>query len=119
MASHPAVTKLYYPGYEKFEGYEVAKKQMKLPGAMFSAELKGDRDAVANALNKVKICTIAVSLGDTETLIEHPASMTHSTYTAEELAEAGISEGLVRFSIGLEEPEDIIQDLKAILDTLV
>ena len=67
----------------------------------------------------MKICTIAVSLGDTETLIEHPASMTHSTYTAEELKEAGISEGLVRFSIGLEEPEDIIQDLKAILDTLV
>ena len=86
---------------------------------MMSIELKADRDAVANALNKLQLCTIAVSLGDAETLVEHAASMTHSTYTPEELKASGISEGLVRISVGLEDPEDIIADLKAVLDTLV
>ena len=69
--------------------------------------------------NKLQLCTIAVSLGDAETLVEHAASMTHSTYTPEELKASGISEGLVRISIGLEDPEDIIADLKSVLDTLV
>ena len=119
LHDHPAVDKVYYPGLEDFEGYEIAKKQMKLPGGMMSVELKADRDAVAAALNKMQLCTIAVSLGDAETLIEHPASMTHSTYTKEELAASGISEGLVRISIGLEDPEDIIADMKAVLDTLI
>ena len=63
--------------------------------------------------------TIAVSLGDAETLIEHPATMTHSTYTAEELKKSGISEGLVRLSVGLEDADDIIKDLKTVFDTLV
>ena len=66
-----------------------------------------------------ELCVIAVSLGDAETLVEHPATMTHSTYTAEELKMAGISEGLVRISVGLEDPEDIIADFKAVLDELV
>lgn len=119
LHDHPAVDKVYYPGLEDFEGYEIAKKQMKLPGGMMSIELKADRDSVANALNKLQICTIAVSLGDAETLIEHPASMTHSTYTKEELAASGISEGLVRISIGLEDADDIIADMKSVLDTLI
>ena len=85
---------------------------------IFSIELKADRAAVAAALNKLQLCTIAVSLGDAETLVEHPATMTHSTYSAEELAAAGISEGLVRISVGLEDPEDIIDDFKTVLDTL-
>ncbi len=92
---------------------------MRLPGGMMSIELKADRASVAAALNKLELCTIAVSLGDAETLIEHPATMTHSTYTAEELKASGISEGLVRISVGLEDPEDIIADMKAVLDTLV
>ena len=119
LHDHPAVSKVYYPGLEDFEGYPIAQKQMRLPGGMMSIELKADRDAVAAAINKLELCTIAVSLGDAETLVEHPASMTHSTYSAEELAAAGISEGLVRISIGLEDPEDIIADFKAVLDTLV
>ena len=119
LHDHPAVAKVYYPGLEDFEGYEIAKKQMKLPGGMMSIELKADRDKVAAALNKLQLCTIAVSLGDAETLVEHAASMTHSTYTKEELAASGISEGLVRISVGLEDAEDIIADLKAVLDTLV
>ena len=92
---------------------------MKMPGGMMSIELKADREAVANALNKLELCTIAVSLGDAETLIEHAATMTHSTYTKEELAASGISEGLVRISVGLEDADDIIADMKAALDTLL
>ena len=119
LHDHPAVAKVYYPGLEDFEGYEIAKKQMKLPGGMMSIELKADRDKVAAALNKLQLCTIAVSLGDAETLVEHAASMTHSTYTKEELAASGISEGLVRISVGLEDAEDIIAAMKAVLDTLL
>ena len=118
LNGHPAVEKVYYPGLESFEGHEIAAKQMKMPGAMISIELKADRATTAAALNKLNLCTIAVSLGDAETLVEHPASMTHSTYNAEELKAAGISEGLVRISIGLEDPEDIIADFKAILDEM-
>ena len=117
--SHPAVEKVYYPGLESFEGHEIAARQMKLPGGMISIELKAGRAATAAALNKLKLCTVAVSLGDPETLVEHPATMTHSTYTAEELKAAGIPEGLVRISVGLEDPEDIIADFKAVLDPLV
>ena len=119
LHDHPAVDKVYYPGLEDFAGYEIAKKQMKLPGGMMSIELKADRDKVAAALNKLQLCTIAVSLGDAETLVEHAASMTHSTYTKEELAASGISEGLVRISVGLEDADDIIADMKAVLDTLI
>ena len=119
LHDHPAVAKVYYPGLEDFEGYEIAKKQMKLPGGMMSIELKADRDTAAAALNKLKLCTIAVSLGDAETLVEHAASMTHSTYTKEELAASGISEGLVRISVGLEDPEDIIADFEQAFASLV
>ncbi len=119
FANHPAVDKVYYPGLESFKGHEIAAKQMRLPGAMISIELKADKAATAAALNKLELATIAVSLGDAETLVEHPATMTHSTYTAEELKVAGISEGLVRISVGLEDPEDIIADFKAVLDTLI
>lgn len=119
FASHPAVDKVYYPGLDSFPGHEIAARQMKLPGGMISIELKADKAATAAALNKLELCVIAVSLGDAETLVEHPATMTHSTYTAEELKMAGISEGLVRISVGLEDPEDIIADFKAVLDELV
>ena len=112
LESHPAVAKVYYPGLESFEGHEVAKKQMSKFGGMMSIELKADRDLTAKTINKLKLCTIAVSLGDAETLVEHAASMTHSTYSPEELAAAGIPEGLVRISVGLEDVEDIIADFE-------
>ena len=119
LHDHPAVAKVWYPGLEDFEGYEIAKKQMRLPGGMMSIEMKADRDATAAALNKLQLCTIAVSLGDAETLVEHPASMTHSTYTPEELVASGIPEGLVRISVGLEDPEDIIADFEQAFAGLV
>lgn len=112
LETHPAVAKVYYPGLESFEGHETAKKQMSDFGGMIAIELKADRQTTAKAINKLKLCTIAVSLGDAETLVEHAASMTHSTYSPEELAEAGISEGLVRISVGLEDIEDIIADFE-------
>ncbi|MBR6839314.1 MAG: methionine gamma-lyase [Oscillospiraceae bacterium] len=112
LEAHPAVKKVYYPGLESFEGYEIAKKQMSDFGGMMSIELNADKATTAATINKLKLCTIAVSLGDAETLVEHAASMTHSTYSAEELAAAGISEGLVRISVGLEDIEDIIADFE-------
>ena len=119
FVNHPAVAKVYYPGLDSFPGHEIAEKQMRLPGGMIAIELKADKATTAAALNKLQLGTIAVSLGDAETLVEHPATMTHSTYTAEELAAAGISEGLVRVSVGLEDPEDIIDDFRSVLDALV
>lgn len=119
LEGHPAVDVVYYPGLKSFPQYELAKKQMKLPGAMIAFELKGGVEEGKKFMNNVKLCTLAVSLGDTETLIQHPASMTHSPYTKEEREAAGIPDGLVRLSVGLEDVEDIIADLKAVLDTLV
>ena len=119
LESHPAVSKVYYPGLASFEGHEIAKKQMKRFGGMMSFELKASKEKVGEAINKLKLITIAVSLGDSETLIEHPATMTHSTYSPEELKKSGISEGLVRLSVGLEDAEDLIKDLKSVLDTLI
>jgi methionine-gamma-lyase len=119
LESHPAVETIQYPGLKSFQQYSLAKKQMSLPGAMIAFEVKGGLEAGIQLMNTVELCTLAVSLGDTETLIQHPASMTHSPYTPEERAEAGISEGLVRISIGLEDPDDIISDLKQALDQLV
>ena len=119
LHDHPAVEKVYYPGLPDFEGYEIAKKQMRLPGAMLSIDLKGGREMVGNAVNKLKMCRIAVSLGDAETLVEHPATMTHATHSAQDLKDSGISEGLVRISVGREDAADIIEDLKQALDTLL
>lgn len=118
LEGHPAVESISYPGLKSFPQYELAKKQMALPGAMISFEIKGGLEAGRKLMNHVELCTLAVSLGDAETLIQHPASMTHSPYTPEERMESGISEGLVRLSVGLEDVEDIIDDLKQALDQL-
>lgn len=112
LNNHPKIEKVYYPGLETHPGYEIAKKQMKDFGAMISFELKGGFEAGKTLLNSLKLCSLAVSLGDTETLIQHPASMTHSPYTKEEREAAGITDGLVRLSVGLENVEDIIADLE-------
>lgn len=119
LEGHPAVESILYPGLKSFPQYELAKKQMSLPGAMIAFEVKGGIEAGRKLMNTVELCTLAVSLGDAETLIQHPASMTHSPYTEEERAANGIAEGLVRLSIGLESVEDIINDLKVALDALV
>lgn len=118
LDNHPKIEKVYYPGLETHPGYEIAKKQMKDFGAMISFELKGGFEAGKTLLNSLKLCSLAVSLGDTETLIQHPASMTHSPYTKEEREAAGITDGLVRLSVGLENVEDIIADLEQGLEKI-
>ena len=118
LAAHPAVEKVYYPGLESHRGHGVAARQMRDFGGMLSFEVKGGRAAGTKLVNAMKLITVAVSLGDAETLIEHPASMTHSTYTAEELEASGIPAGLIRLSVGLENVEDIIADLDQALATL-
>lgn len=119
LQSHPIVEKVYYPGLEDFPQYELAAKQMKLPGAMISFEIKGGVEEGKKVMDTVELCTLAVSLGDAETLIQHPASMTHSPYTPEERMECGIPDGLIRLSIGLETVEDIIADLDMALNSIL
>ncbi len=118
LEAHPKVEKLMYPGLKSHPQYDLAKKQMDQAGSLISFEVKGGIEAGKKLLNTLEICTLAVSLGDTETLIQHPASMTHSTYTKEEREMAGISDGLIRLSVGLENVEDIIKDLETALDKL-
>ncbi|MCL1975213.1 MAG: aminotransferase class I/II-fold pyridoxal phosphate-dependent enzyme [Firmicutes bacterium] len=119
LQGHPAIRQVYYPGLPQHPGHTIAKAQMHAFGGMVAFELKGGRSAGAKLLNSLSLITLAVSLGDTETLIEHPATMTHSTYNAEELAAAHISEDLVRLSVGLEDVLDIIDDLQQGLDALM
>lgn len=111
LESHLKVKMVSYPGLKSHPQYELAKRQMKLPGAMISFELKGGLEEGKRLINSTKLCKLAVSLGDIETLIQHPASMTHSPYTKEERLRAGISDELIRISVGLEDYEDIIADL--------
>ena len=120
LEGHPAVRLVCYPGLESHPQHALAKR-MYLHGGfggMVSFELKCDRERTAEFVNSLKLCTLAVSLGDAITLIEHPASMTHNTYTVEALAEIGISESLLRLSVGLEDADDLIADLKAELDRI-
>ncbi|NIZ62912.1 methionine gamma-lyase [Sedimentitalea sp. CY04] len=111
----PGVQKVWYPGLPSFEQYDLAARQMSQSGGMIAFELEGGLEAGRAMMNKLELITRAVSLGDAETLIQHPASMTHSTYTPEERAEHGISEGLVRLSVGLEGIDDILADLRQAL----
>ncbi len=119
LEGHSAVEKVYYPGLESFPQYKLAKKQMSLPGAVIAFEVKGGIEEGKKVINSTELCTIAVSLGDAETLIQHPASMTHSPYTKEEREMAGISDGLIRIAVGLENVEDIINDLDKALKCII
>ena len=101
-----------YPGLPSHPGHDIAARQMRDFGGMISFEIKGGKEAGMRFCNALKLCTIAVSLGDAETLVEHPASMTHSTYGPDELRAAGISAGLIRLSVGLENVDDIIADFE-------
>ena len=112
LEDHPAVKKVYFPGLKSFEQYGLAKRQMSKPGGMIAFELNGELATGTRFMNDLKLIKRAVSLGDVDTLIQHPASMTHSTYTPEERAEHGISDTLMRLSVGLEDIEDLIADLQ-------
>jgi methionine-gamma-lyase len=115
LEAHPAIGQVYYPGLKSHPGYKFIGKQMKAAGGVLAFELNGSLDDGRYFINQCKLLSLAVSLGDAESLIQHPASMTHSPYTAEERQMAGISDGLIRISVGLEHVEDIIADLKQAL----
>lgn len=107
----PQVEKVFFPGLPDNPCFETAKKELRQFGGMISFEMRSFEEA-KKVLNNVKLCVLAVSLGDCETLIQHPASMTHSCCTKEEIEAAGFSDRLIRLSVGLEDPEDLIADLK-------
>ncbi len=115
LAQHPAVLHVAYPGLDSFPQADLARRQMADFGGMIPFEVKGGKAGGIALMNRLKLIQRAVSLGDAESLIQHPASMTHSTYSPEERAEHGIAEGLVRLSVGLEGADDIIDDLYAAL----
>jgi methionine-gamma-lyase len=111
LSSHPKVERVWFPWLRSHPQYELAKRQMRGPGGMIAFEVKGGREAGRRLMNSVEVCVLAVSLGDVATLIQHPASMTHTGYSKQELEEVGITEGLIRLSVGLEDAEDLIYDL--------
>ena len=116
LAGHPRVRTISYPGLSSFPQHALAKRQMSRFGGLISFELDGGIAAGMGFMNRLQLITRAVSLGDAETLIQHPASMTHATYSAEERAAHGIGDGLLRMSVGLETIEDILEDIAQALD---
>lgn len=116
LQAHPAVAKVSYPGLAEDPQYALAQRQMRKPGGMIAFELHGGIAAGRAFIDALQMVACAVSLGDAESLAQHPASMTHSTYTEDERAAAGISEGLVRLSAGLEDTDDLLADVRRALD---
>ena len=116
LQQHPAIEKIHYPGLKEHPGHEIAKKQQHHFGAMLSFELKGGFKEVKTLVNHLKYFTLAESLGGVESLICHPATMTHLPLSAEALATAGISQSLIRLSVGLEGAEDLVADVLAALE---
>jgi len=113
LEAHPKVGWVSYPGLESHPQHALARRQMRGFGGMVCFDLKGGVDAGARLMNAVSVCSLAVSLGDTRTLITHPASTTHSVVSREARLSQGVTDGLVRLSVGLEDPEDLIADLES------
>jgi O-succinylhomoserine sulfhydrylase len=116
LEAHPNVELVKYPFLKSHPGYEIAKKQMKLGGNIVAFEIKGGIEGGRNFLDRIKMCSLSANLGDTRTIVTHPASTTHSKLSDHERNEVGITAGLVRCSVGLENVDDIIADLKQALD---
>jgi methionine-gamma-lyase len=111
LENHKKVEWIKYPGLKSFPQHELAKTQMRGFGSMISFGLKGGFEAGRTLMDNVKLATLAVSLGGVESLIQHPASMTHAGMSEEDRIAAHITDGLVRYSVGIEDVEDIIEDL--------
>jgi cystathionine beta-lyase len=119
LKSHPKIGKIYWPGFEDHPGHAIAKKQMRDFGGMLSFALKDDSIEKAHALMKsVELFSLAESLGGVESLINHPASMTHASIPKEERLKSGLTDSLMRLSIGVEDAEDLIEDLKQALERI-
>jgi len=115
LEAHYKVSLVKYPFLASHPQHEIAKKQMKLGGNIVAFEISGGIAAGRDFLNKVKLCSLSANLGDTRTIVTHPASTTHSKLSEEDRLETGISDGLVRVSVGLENVDDIIRDLNQAL----
>ncbi len=116
LRNHPKVDKIYYPGFEEHPGHAIAKKQMRDFGAMLSFSLKEDTfEAASQVLGRVQYFTCAESLGGVESLIGHPATMTHASIPREQRLKVGLTDSLIRLSVGIEDVEDLIDDLKQAL----
>jgi cystathionine gamma-synthase len=115
LEGHPVVKKVYFPGLPDHPQHELAKRQQKGFGAMLSFELKGNEDTVRAFLSQLKLFALAESLGGVESLVAHPATMTHASMTPEARKAAGISSTLIRLSVGIEDPEDLLADLSRAL----
>lgn len=111
LEGHPAVSSVKYPFLPSHPQYEIAKKQMKLGGNIIAFELQGGKEAGRKFIDSIQLFSISANLGDTRTIVTHPATSTHSKLNTEELKEANLTEGLIRISIGLEHIHDIIQEL--------
>lgn len=111
LENHSEVSKVKYPFLKSHPQFEIAKKQMKLGGNIIAIEVKGGLEAGKKFLNAIKMCSLSANLGDTRTIVTHPASTTHSKLSSKEQLDAGITPGLVRISVGLEHISDIIQDI--------
>lgn len=118
LVDHPAVAAVHHPGLATHPGHDLARRQMRSTGAMATFELAGGRPAAERFLRRLELCRIAASLGGPETLVSHPASSTHVSLSTEDLAAAGITEGMIRVSVGLEDPTDVIADVSAALEHL-
>jgi methionine-gamma-lyase len=118
LDKHPKIKWVRYPGLKSHPQYDLAQKQMSGPGGMISFELKGGLEAGKILMNSVQLAVLAVSLGGVETLIQHPASMTHSKMDKQARLESGITDGLVRFSVGIENVDDILKDLEQGLERI-
>lgn len=112
LANHPKVAKVYWPGFETHPGHQIAKRQMRMFGAMVSFDLKDNSiENATRVMSKTELFTLAESLGGVESLIGHPASMTHASIPREERLKVGLTDSLIRLSIGVEDAEDLIMDL--------
>lgn len=118
LESHSAVESVSYPGLASHPQHALGRRQMRLSGGLIAFEMKRGLDAGRKFMDRLKLVTLAVSLGDAETLVQHPASMTHSNYTPDERAAQGIGEGMLRLSIGLEYTADIVSDIEQALGNL-
>jgi methionine-gamma-lyase len=118
LEAHPKLNWVRYVGLPSHPQHELVKRQMSGFGAMIAFELKGGLEAGRTVMDNVKLATLAVSLGGVETLIEHPASMTHAGMSKAHREEAGISDGLVRYAVGIEDPDDLIADLAQAFDKI-
>jgi cystathionine gamma-synthase len=115
LKNHSAISAVYFPGFEDHPGHEIAKRQQKDFGAMMSFEIKGGVQAVKVLFDKLELFTLAQSLGGVESLISHPSTMTHAGMEIEAQLAAGITQSLIRISVGIEDVSDIISDLEQAL----